>query len=412
MRAYVEAYGCTLNFGEAREIEDMLVSRGWEISETPEGSDLTVVATCVVIETTERAMLKRLRELASSPRLIVTGCMATACREKAERVAPGAEFVAPGDIESLSAIAGPNLEEGHGSRVRRGAIGIVPIATGCRGECAYCITRLARGGLKSRAQERVLNSVERLVKSGPKEIQLTAQDSAAYGSDIGTDLPSLVHRVCAIPHDFRLRVGMMNPRSALPLTERLGDMFEDVKVFKFLHLPVQSASDELLRDMDRGYDSADFRAIVSGLRRRIPGLTLSTDLIVGYPGETIAHHRMNLEMISELRPDIVNVTRFSARPGTKAASAGGKVVGWMAKDRSREITRRRFEVSLERNRECVGMTTTALATEAGREGSTILRTDEYRQVVVPGSLPLGRFYEVEITGATRTYLKGVSGGAR
>ncbi|MGQ9587944.1 MAG: tRNA (N(6)-L-threonylcarbamoyladenosine(37)-C(2))-methylthiotransferase [Thermoplasmata archaeon] len=406
MKAYVEAYGCTLNFGEARELEDHLLSRGWELAGSPDACDLAVLVTCVVIETTERAMLKRIGELTGVPNLVITGCMATTCRERAQRIAPNAVFVPPGDLEEFSHA----IEDTAGPVVRpdreRKSYCIVPIATGCLGSCAYCITRLARGRLRSRPASRILSAVEEAAGQGPREIQVTAQDTAAYGTDIGTSLPELVSRICQIPLDFRLRIGMMNPKSAIPLAEEIAEMYAQPKVFKFLHLPAQSASDKLLDRMERGYTLEGFKKILSTVRARVPEVTLSTDLIVGYPGETAEDHAQNLDFISEARPDIVNITRFSARPGTKAA--GQKpVVGWMAKERSRELTELRFRIALEKNRSWVGRAVRALSTEIGKNRSTILRTDEYKQVVVPETLSLGRYYEVHVTGATPTYLTGL-----
>ncbi|MBN1678492.1 MAG: tRNA (N(6)-L-threonylcarbamoyladenosine(37)-C(2))-methylthiotransferase [Candidatus Thermoplasmatota archaeon] len=411
MKAHVEAYGCTLNHGESREIEDLLSSRGWEISDEADGCDLVVIATCVVIDTTERAMLKRLAELRDSPKLIVTGCMATACRDKAEAAAPRAILVPPGDIDAVSSIVGETVgAEPRRSSSDRHACGIVPIATGCLGDCAYCITKLARGELASRQLSEIVASVRRLVVSGPREIQLTAQDTAAYGKDIGTDLSSLVRDVCSVQGDFRLRIGMMTPRSALPMLEQTVSMYGQQKVFKFLHLPVQSASDRLLGRMQRGYVLADFKRIVEVVRDAVPELTLSTDLIVGYPSEGEEDHEANLDLIREMRPDIVNVTRFSPRPGTIAAEQDGQVVGWKAKRRSREITELRFRVALERNRLWLGRRVRALATERGKPGTTILRTDEYKQAVVAEDLGLGRYYEIDITEATPTYLRAKRAG--
>ena len=410
MRAYVEAYGCTLNFGESREIEDLLTSRGWEIVHSHDECDLAVLATCVVIETTERAMLKRIKALSGVPRLVITGCMATACRDKVERVAPHASIMAPGDLGGLSEMIGGSGCLPPCEPVKRSSYGIVPIASGCLGSCAYCITRLARGQLRSRPVDAVLGAVMRASEAGPREIRLTAQDTAAYGAEIGTDLPSLVSSICALDGDFRLRIGMMNPRSALPMADRIAEMYLEPKVFKFLHLPVQSASDGLLQDMDRGYTVDQFLSIVRKVRERVPEITLSTDLIVGYPGESEEDHRRNLSMISEIRPDIVNVTRFSARPGTKAALADGRIVGWKAKERSREITGLRFRVALEKNERWIGRTVKALSTEPGKNGSTILRTIEYKQIVVGKQVPLGRYFEVEVTDATPTYLVGRLGG--
>ena len=406
MRAYVEAYGCTLNFGEARELEDVLTSAGWTLVEDPDQCDLAVLVTCIVIDKTERAMLKRIKRLSSAPQLIVTGCMATAGRERAQAAAPKAAFVAPGDYDTLTRLTGQRKLPSAAAGSDKRSYSIVPISTGCRGSCSYCITRLARGGLKSRTPERIVHAVWKAAASGPREIQLTAQDTAAYGSDIGTDLASLVRSACASPLDFRLRVGMMNPSSAIGLREDLGKMYREPKVFKFLHLPVQSASDAILADMQRGYCVQDFVRLVSGIREAVPLITLSTDLIVGYPGETADDHRMNMELIAGVQPDIVNVTRFSPRPGTPAADAGCPVVGRVAKDRSRELASQRFAVAAGKNRRWVGKIVNALATEEGKKGSTILRTDEYKQVVVAEELPLHKFYAIEILEGTSTHLIG------
>ena len=412
MKAFVEAYGCALNVGESREIEAVLAGNGWELVDEPEGCDLAVLATCVVVETTEREMLKRIRELSKVPRLVITGCMATACRERAERIAPNAVFVGPADMEEFTRIM--NLEESISRDValQGSSYAIVPIATGCLGSCAYCITRLARGELRSRPIAKIVESVRMLVSNGPREIQLTAQDTASYGADIGSDLPDLVKRICGIDADFRLRIGMMNPRSALPIVDSLSKTYQHPKVFKFLHLPVQSASDRLLDLMDRRYTVADFENIVAKLREAVPDITLSTDLIVGYPGETKEDHELNLHMISRTRPDIVNVTRFSERPRTKALEQGPAVVGWKAKDRSRELTVLRFKVALENNKACVGRQVRALATEHGKRSSTILRTGEYRQVVVPEVLELGKYFDLVVRRATATYLVGSRTGPR
>jgi MiaB-like tRNA modifying enzyme len=405
MRAYVESYGCTLNRGEAAEMEDMLRSRGWQIVAEPGDADLALLVACVVIESTERRMLKRAKALSSVPRLIITGCMATARREVAEEVAPDAEFVPPGDVDSLS-----SLVDSVGPHVRnegpRQGYAIVPIATGCTGNCAYCITRLARGTVRSRSPDDIVEKVAALARDGPLEIRLTSQDAAAYGRDIGTDLVYLVERICEISSDFRLRIGMMNPRNALPMLGGLADVFNNPKIFKFLHLPIQSGSDRLLAKMGRGHTRAEFEEIVTRMRSSVLGLTLSTDIIVGYPGEEDSDHESNLSVIRGLRPDIVNVTRFSARPGTEAANQTPAVGGRTAKARSRELAKLRFEVALDNSRALVGQTMTALSTERGRGSSTLLRNEAYRQIVVRERVPLRRYYDVSILDATPTHLIG------
>ncbi|MCU0852233.1 MAG: tRNA (N(6)-L-threonylcarbamoyladenosine(37)-C(2))-methylthiotransferase, partial [Thermoplasmata archaeon] len=323
-----------------------------------------------------------------------------------ERVAPKAAFVGPADMRSFMGLVGLGDCVSPEVALQGPSYGIVPIATGCRGNCAYCITKLARGELRSRPPAKIVESVRTLVSRGPREIQLTAQDTASYGADVGGDLPSLVRDICSIDADFRLRIGMMNPKTALPLVDALGRMYQDPKVFKFLHLPVQSGSDRILESMDRGYTAADFEDIVNAIRKDVPDMTLSTDLIVGYPGETSEDHELNLRLIASTRPDIVNVTKFSPRPRTKALDQGPAVVGWKAKDRSREITVLRFKVALENNKAQIGKEFRALATERGKRESTILRTDEYRQIVVPEALELGKYFDVRVRRATATYLVG------
>ena len=406
MRAYVEAYGCTLNTGEAEEAKELLRSKGWALCTSPDSADLAVIATCVVVEKTERRMVKRIRALSSVPRLVVTGCMATARKDVATEACPSVELVPPGDMPRLSELVedvGAPVESAEG-----GADGpaIVPIATGCMGSCSYCITRLARGRLKSRPVEDVVRRVSALVEDGPREVRLTSQDTSVYGLDTGSSLPELLSAVSELEGDFRIRIGMMNPLGASRIADDLVRSFDDERLFKFVHLPVQSASDAVLERMMRGHTYSEFAETVSTFREGVPGLTLSTDLIVGYPGETDADHRANLAMILDIEPDIVNVTRFSPRPGTPAASADCPVVGWRAKERSRELTAVRFEVSARRNAAQVGRRVPALATERGRDGSTALRTDEYLQVVVPERLPLGGTYEVDIVESTPTYLLG------
>ncbi len=409
MKAYVEAHGCALNFGEAREMEDLLVENGWELSPSPEESDLAVLVTCAVIEKTERKMLKRVKALETAPRLVIAGCMSAVSMDKVSRLASNARFILPGDAGLLSTVV-EGLAPSRGVHVERDGYGIVPIATGCLGQCAYCITRRVRGTLRSREPGRIVENVHGLAGRGPREIQLTAQDTACYGADIGSDLSQLVDRLCSIPFEFRLRIGMMNPRSAFRLGDKIESIYGHEKVFKFLHLPVQSASDKILSSMIREYSLEDCRSILTRVRRVSPAFMLSTDLITGYPGEDQRDHKANLDFISEFKPEIVNVTRFSPRPGTLAADSE-PIDGRIVKARSREITRLRFKTSLACNRDWIGEKVKALSTERGKEGTTKYRTDEYRQIVVRGIHSLGEFAIVRIVDARTTYLIGERIGA-
>ncbi|MEM4264744.1 MAG: tRNA (N(6)-L-threonylcarbamoyladenosine(37)-C(2))-methylthiotransferase [Thermoplasmata archaeon] len=409
MKAHIESYGCALNRGEALEFESVLRSNGWKIVDDQREADLNFIATCVVIETTEAEMKKRIRELYQTGKpLVVSGCMVTTLRNKIEEIAPGATLVPPAQISELCDAVGLSKSETWIPQPWPGtAVHTIPIATGCLGDCAYCITRSARGRIESRRPEEILGEISRIdFSTGAKEIQITSQDSAAYGSDIGTNLPALLNRLVETGFDMRIRVGMMNPRTLLPILNETVDAFSSGKIFKFLHLPVQSGSDRLLGEMGRGHSVADFKSIIDAFRDKHEQITLSTDIIVGYPDESDEDHERNVQLVKDIKPDILNITRFSARPGTRAALSKERVPSWKAKDRSRELTALRFEISMAKNRAKVGRKMKALVTETGSKGSMIARGPNYEQVILEGNAVLGRVYEVEIIDCSPIHLIG------
>ncbi|HUL39042.1 MAG TPA: tRNA (N(6)-L-threonylcarbamoyladenosine(37)-C(2))-methylthiotransferase [Methanomassiliicoccales archaeon] len=408
MRACVETYGCTMNQGEGLQLKRSLFTLGYELVDACEEADIAVVNTCVVIQATELKILKRLKQLRDAGKgLVVTGCMASVMREEVLRRFPEALVIAPLEYEEFEERLKHRFGTGRGLHFPRpgwGVTAIVPISQGCLGSCSYCITKLARGTLDSYAPEQVVSSVGKAVEQGSKEILLTAQDTGCYGLDIGTDLAGLVEKVVDVPGDFRVRVGMMNPDSLREIQHQLMKAYQHPKVYKFLHLPVQTGSDRLLKSMGRGYTVAEFEAQVTNFREVHPRLTLSTDVITGYPGETEEDHRATVGLIDRARPNILNVTRFSARPGTEAAGMRAQVVSRIAKDRSRELAKLRFQVAAEKNAMRKGEELEALATEAGKPGTTILRDDSYTPIVIHGSVQLGARFRLQVIGSTATHL--------
>ena len=286
---------------------------------------------------------------------------------------------------------------------------VVPISQGCLGTCTYCITRQARGSLASYPPDDILHLVRTALASGYTEIRLTSQDTAIYGLDKGTSLPVLLGTM-ATPGkgygDFRIRVGMMNPRGTLPILDDLIRSFTSPRIYSFLHMPVQSGDDAILSSMGRGYTVEDVKTILGAFRDAIPDLTFSTDIITGFPGETDDSFRVTMDLVEELRPDIVNITRYSERPGTRAATLGGQVHGRTSKERSRRLTELRFRISAEIHAGFLGKQLHVLATERGRGGTTLCRDDRYRSVAIREQLPLGRWYSVEIVDSTDVYLLG------
>ncbi len=414
MKAWVESYGCTMNQGEGAKLEAQLASMGHTLVSDPADAELVVVNTCTVIKETERRMLRRLEELSAQRKnVIVTGCLAAVQSGEAVRRAPNALVVPPRSYISFTEL----VEERYGPVEADAVIAlptatsaVVPIAQGCLGNCSYCITRLARGTLFSYPPEGIVEEARRHLEAGAGELLLTAQDTAAYGMDRGTDLGGLLGAITSIPGDFRIRVGMMNPQSLAPVLPSFLSAWLSPKVYQFIHLPVQSGSDRILRAMNRRHTVKEFEALADKLRSASPGMSLATDVITGFPGETDEDHRATVELMGRIRPDTINITRYSPRPGTEAARARSQVPGWMSKERSRELTALRADIGMGLNLSRVGMEEGILITERGKEGTMIGRTDAYRPVAVRGDHPIGTRLAVVITDAAPSYLIGEAVG--
>ena len=202
-----------------------------------------------------------------------------------------------------------------------------------------------------------------------------------------------------------LRVGMMNPNSALLIKDQLLRAYQSPKIYRFLHIPVQSGSDRILRSMGRRYSAANFLEVVSAFRSAHPKITIITDVIVGFPGETDEDFIETLDLIKRLQPDKVNITRFSARPGTPAARLYD-MPDRIKKDRSREMTRLWLKIAAERNQRYVGEVLEARITERGRDGTMKARAENYLGIVVKGRPKLGSIVLVQVTDSNPFYVSG------
>ena len=421
MRVYVESYGCSQNRGEGAEIARDLAGRGHELVAAPEGADVGVLVSCAVIGPTEARMVRRWRSLSEQlPRVVVTGCLVPL--RTGLLTGPGTDrttFVPIREQHRLGPLlsawdgeAGPDRAATSPPPAIAGlpAAGVteeVVIAQGCTSGCTYCYSRLARGALESVPSLEVLRRVRAAADRGAVEVRLTSLDTAAWGLDLptGERLPDLLESVATLPGDFRVRVGMMSPQSLGPILEPYLEALEHPRFFRFLHLPVQSGSDRVLAAMRRGYTAAEFRGEVAASRATFPDLHLATDVIVGFPGETDRDFAESEELLSAVRPETVNVTRFSPRPGTPAARRR-PVASVIAKKRSRAIAELRGRISRARLERWIGARAVARVVEYGPDGSAMARLDNYLPVVLDRRPSLGARVEVEIEGARTTYLLG------
>ena len=300
---YVKTFGCTYNAGDSRKLTEVLKTQGCTIVDSPHLTGAVVVNTCTVVAPTERKVLKYLAGVKAS-RLYVTGCMPLVQMPDIRSVC-SPEVIEPEEIHALYRQVG---------MVPPGPVGIVQIAQGCRGRCSYCITRRARGRLKSIPLHDILDEVRHLVAAGAVEIQLTAQDVSVWGTDLNTDLSVLLTAIARIPGKFRVRVGMMNPAGVTGCLDRLVRTFDHEKIFTFIHLPLQSGSDHILFAMKREYTSDEFFTIVEVFRAEFPDISIATDMIVGFPGETPDDFAASVGAVERIRPQKVNITKYSRRP--------------------------------------------------------------------------------------------------
>ncbi len=422
MKVYIETYGCAANHAQSEGMAGLLLREGFELCGSADESDAVVINTCVVKEPTEHKIIdrmKRLRKQFPKKALVIAGCMPEIMEERLAEAFPGASIVgthSSGRIaEALrSATMGRkvSMTGGRGGtplsapRVRKNPlVGITEISTGCDGACSYCAVRLAKGRLSCHPPEEIAASVREAVSGGCREICLTSQDNASY-SHGGTDLPSLMRSVCSIEGGFMVRVGMMNPDNVMRIKERLIGAYSHPKVYRFLHLPLQSGSDSVLSRMRRRYTASGFTGLVADFRRAFPDLMLSTDVIVGFPGETDADFCMTVDVIRQVKPDIVNISKFGARPGTEA-SGMEPVPDGTVKARAASLHGTARGIYAEKNAGWVGWRGDVLVTEKAKgAGEFMGRTPTYKPVILKGDGILGRRVRVEVTEAHTAHLKG------
>ncbi|MCS7117124.1 MAG: tRNA (N(6)-L-threonylcarbamoyladenosine(37)-C(2))-methylthiotransferase [Nitrososphaerota archaeon] len=419
MKAYVEVYGCSANVADYEMILGLLKEAGFRFVDNEYESDVNLIVTCTVKSPTSQRMVYRIKKLTDTKKpLVVAGCMPKTERYLIEKINPYASLVGPNAINkvvdaTLGAIHGHksvfiedlNLPKLNLPRVRvNPVIGIIEIANGCLSRCSFCQVKIARGDLVSYPISDIVREARNSIVEGCRELWITSQDNGCYGMDIGANLPQLLNELCKIEGDFYIRVGMMNPRFTLKILDELIDVFKNQRIFKFLHLPLQSGSNRILRLMKRGYTSEEFMYIVERFKGEIRDLTLSTDVIVGFPTEGDEDFQMTVDVLERIKPDITNISRFGARPGTEAALLP-QLSNDLIKERSEKIHQITRRISLENNKRWVGWHGKVIIDEIVKNG-VIGRNFAYKPVFINSQLKLGEEFDVKIVGASSSCLLG------
>ncbi len=394
---YILTVGCQMNKADSERIQDYLEHQGCREAGSPQGADLVVVNTCAVRQSAEEKTEGQLGQLAGlkkrSPALAIamTGCMVVPDAAAMQRRFPMVDMFfsslsperlqplvdrqpevpvpitfAPVPIEAGPESLSPELQVKRSRDVTR----FIPIIYGCDEHCTYCIVPSRRGGERSRPVDEIIGHVEQVVAEGAKEVTLLGQIVDSYGHDLPTrtDLATLLERVNEVQGLERIRFLTSHPRY---IDQRLVEAIRDVpKVCEYMHLPVQHGDDAILRRMGRPYKVADYERLIERIRATVPGCSVSTDIIVGFCGETAEQFAHLVELLERVRYDVVHVAAYSPRPGTPSGERwDDDVPGLVKKERLWAVEHLQEAVGLAINEQLLGTVQEVLVEGREKEGN-------------------------------------------
>jgi len=353
---YIENYGCTANYDNGAIIAGILVEANHNIVNDVEESDVVIINSCAVKNVTVNKIFSQIKDIKNDykdKKLIITGCMPMAEKEKINNfLDEGTALVSTQNITEIPNVIEKVLNNeqivltNKRKEIKLGLskinnddkISSIQIAEGCKSFCRFCSTKLAKGDLVSYPKEKIVEEVKKYVALGYKRINLTSTDNACYGFDLGYNLAILLKEVVFVEGDFIVRVGMGNPEHTRKYLNELIEVYKNPKIMRFVHLPVQSGSNKVLREMKRKYTIEEFESIVNKFREAIPGISVSTDIIVGYPTETEEDFQQTLDLVKKLRFEVINISKFASRPDTSASKIK-QLPSQVIKRRSIELTK-------------------------------------------------------------------------
>lgn len=432
-KLYIQTFGCQMNVQDAEKMAALLAPSGYGTTDDPERADLILINTCSIREKAEQkihSQLGRFRALKQrNPHLLigVGGCFAQQWGDRLFRRAPFVDLVfgthqihrLPEMVGALERARGRIVETGFCDRVRSleipaqpaaGAVStFVTIMQGCNNFCAYCVVPLLRGREESRPLPEILREVEILAGQGIREVTLLGQNVNSYGQTLpeATDFAELIGAIGKVTGIARIRFTTSHPKDLSP---RLIACFGEIApLCEHIHLPVQSGSDRVLARMNRGYTVATYREKVAALRKASPEISITSDVIVGFPGEEEADFQQTLELMREIRFDNLFSFQYSEREGTAAVGMDHPVSEGIKRERLRTLQTLQAEHTLEKNRSRVGRWEELLVEGPSRNdcGEMTGRTRGNRIVNFPGEAGLiGKLVSARIVEAFLHSLRG------
>ena len=422
--AFVDTYGCQQNEADSERLRGYLSEMGYQFTQSEAEADLIVINTCAIREHAEMRVLGNVGALVHTKRakpgqlICVCGCMAQephmaqkikdSYRQVDLVFGPHALWRFPellyrlvtrrGRIFDIADEPG-SIAEGIPLVRQEGVKAWVSIMYGCNNFCTYCIVPYVRGRERSRRPEEIEKELRELVAAGYKEITLLGQNVNSYGKDLGIDVDfaDLLRRLNAVPGDFWLRFMTSHPKDASP--KLFSAMAECDKVAKQLHLPFQSGSDEILHRMNRRYTAEHYKSLIADARSKMPDITLSSDIIVGFPGETDEDFEQTLKLVQDTRFDLLFTFLYSPRTGTPAASYEDNATPQDKQRRFERLLKAQDEIVAEKQTAYQGKKLRLLVdgNAKGPEYPFTARTEGNLLVCVRGDdIKIGEFIEAEI----------------
>ncbi len=440
-RYYILTFGCQQNEADSERLGGLASVMGYRKTEDMEKADLILVNTCAIREHAEKKALsiigscKHIRE--KNPSLIVGigGCMVTQTHraDKLKNSYPYVSFTFDtGAVHLLPSLVWDALQNKKRRFVHSDCFAIaeglpldrttkhmawLSVMYGCNNFCSYCIVPYVRGRERSRKPEDIVKEAKWLLSDGARDITLLGQNVNSYGRDLADgdetttkamDFADMVRQICALEGDFRLRFMTSHPKDA---SDRLIAAIADCpKVVRHFHLPVQSGSDEILRRMNRKYTAAHYKGLIDRLKAAVPDISITSDIIVGFPGETEADFEATLDMLRYVEYDMIFSFIYSPRPGTPAADYPDQIPHHVSTARFERLLALQNDISYRRNQRFLDKTMRVLVEGVSKTDENMLtgRGDPVRPVHFAGETSLiGQFVDVKITNVTPFTLEGM-----
>ncbi len=431
---YVHSYGCQGNVSEGEKIEGILKEIGYEKGNNPKYADLIILNTCAIREKAQDKVFSRLGEILNlklldeSKIIGLCGCMVQQehVKNKIKNKFPSVDlifgthvihklpeflyYILNKDKKQNIDISSKEVIEESIPILRHDKIkALVPISYGCNNFCSYCIVPYVKGRERSRKINFILDEIKSLVEKGYKEVTLLGQNVNSYGNDLNLKygFADLLYKINEINKDFKIRFMTSHPKD---FTKHLVDVISQCpKVYKHFHLPVQSGSDKILKEMNRKYDTKQYMNIIEYTKKIIPNATFSTDIIVGFPGETYDDFKKTLKLIEKVKYISIFNFIFSKRVGTKAASMEDLISKEEKTKWLQELINMQNDISLNNNQKYVGKIENVLFDGVFKNNEQIMTGRSESNILVlckNNKEKIGEFANVKIKKANRTLLEG------